>query len=123
MKDKTTALLLWLFLGIFGAHKFYLGKPLIGILYFFTLGFFFIGWFIDIFSLSSSVDLYNSYYRGGNKSNHNNNVNNIVVNVPQAFQATNPHIATDQIHKLGELKDKGFITDEEFQLQKNKLFN
>lgn len=126
MKDKTTALLLWLFLGVWGAHKFYLGKPFIGILYLFTFGFFFIGWFIDIFSLYSSVDLYNSVYGRGANTNHNNNVNNIVVNVPhtpQPFSAPNPHNMTEQIHKLGELKEKGLLSEEEFQVQKNKLLN
>ena len=128
MKDKTTALLLWLFLGVFGAHKFYLGKPIIGILYFFTLGFFFIGWFIDIFSLYSSVDLYNTVYGKGGNTNHNSNVNNIVVNVPHSPQSyatpnTNNNNVSEQLHKLGELKEKGLITEEEFTTQKNKLFN
>lgn len=33
MKDKTTAGLLALFLGGFGVHKFYLNKPILGIIY------------------------------------------------------------------------------------------
>lgn len=40
--------LLWLF-GFTGAHRFYYGKNLTGILYFFTFGFFLIGWVIDFF--------------------------------------------------------------------------
>ena len=40
--------LLWIF-GFIGAHRFYYGKTLSGILYFFTLGLFFIGWIIDLF--------------------------------------------------------------------------
>lgn len=35
-KNKTTAGLLGIFLGGFGAHKFYIGKPLIGFIYFIT---------------------------------------------------------------------------------------
>ena len=38
----------WLF-GFIGAHRFYYGKPVSGTLYFFTLGLFFIGWFVDLF--------------------------------------------------------------------------
>ncbi len=44
--------LLWFF-GFFGAHRFYFGKPLTGILYVLTLGLFFIGWIIDLFLIPS----------------------------------------------------------------------
>lgn len=48
-KDKIIALLLCVFLGNFGAHKFYVGKFGAGILYFLTMGLFGFGWFIDCF--------------------------------------------------------------------------
>lgn len=51
MKNKWAAFFLCLFLGFFGAHKFYEGKVGMGILYLFTLGIFGIGWVIDIFIL------------------------------------------------------------------------
>jgi TM2 domain-containing membrane protein YozV len=60
MKSKTTAYLLCIFLGLFGAHKFYLKKPGMGILYWLTAGLFFVGWIIDLFTLSRQVDQYNS---------------------------------------------------------------
>jgi hypothetical protein len=59
MKSKTTAYLLWLFLGLLGAHKFYLKKTGMGILYLFTAGLFFIGWIIDLFTLGRQVDQHN----------------------------------------------------------------
>jgi hypothetical protein len=59
MKSKTTAYLLWLFFGLFGAHKFYLKKTGMGILYLLTAGLFFIGWIIDLFTLGRQVDQYN----------------------------------------------------------------
>ncbi|MFT6956833.1 MAG: TM2 domain-containing membrane protein YozV [Halieaceae bacterium] len=40
--------LLWIF-GFIGAHRFYYGKRITGIIWFFTLGLFFIGWIIDLF--------------------------------------------------------------------------
>lgn len=40
--------LLWIF-GFTGAHRFYFGKPKTGILWFFTGGFFLVGWLIDLF--------------------------------------------------------------------------
>ena len=49
--NKWVALLLCVFLGFFGAHKFYEGKAGMGIVYIFTGGLFGIGWMIDIIAL------------------------------------------------------------------------
>ncbi len=46
--NKWVAFFLALFLGYFGAHKFYEGKTGIGLLYLFTFGLAGIGWFIDV---------------------------------------------------------------------------
>lgn len=59
LKKLWVAYILWFFFGILGFHKFYLEKIFVGILYFFTGGLFLIGWFIDLFTLPSQVDLYN----------------------------------------------------------------
>jgi TM2 domain-containing membrane protein YozV len=40
--------LLWIF-GFMGAHRFYYGRPVSGVIYFCTLGLFFIGWIVDLF--------------------------------------------------------------------------
>jgi Predicted membrane protein len=48
-KSKGTALLLCIFLGWCGAHKFYVGKTGMGIVYIFTAGLLCIGWVVDIF--------------------------------------------------------------------------
>jgi len=50
-KSKITAIILCLFFGFFGVHRFYVGKSGSGILYLFTGGLFGIGWFIDIILL------------------------------------------------------------------------
>lgn len=44
---KWTAFWLCVFLGEFGAHKFYEGKVGMGLIYLFTAGLFGIGWVID----------------------------------------------------------------------------
>jgi TM2 domain-containing membrane protein YozV len=38
----------WIF-GFFGAHRFYFGKKVSGVIWFFTLGLLGIGWLIDLF--------------------------------------------------------------------------
>ena len=60
MKSKPVAYLLWLFLGLIGAHRFYLGKIGTGILWLFTGGLFGIGWIIDLITLGGKVDTYNA---------------------------------------------------------------
>ena len=49
--NKWVSFFLCLFLGYFGAHKFYEGKAGMGILYIFTAGLFCIGWIIDTISI------------------------------------------------------------------------
>lgn len=48
VKSKTIALVLAIFLGYLGIHRFYVGKPVSGVVYFFTAGVFGLGWIIDI---------------------------------------------------------------------------
>jgi len=60
MKSKTFAFLLWFFLGIFSAHRFYLGKIGSGILYLLTGQLAGIGWIVDLFLIGTMVDNYNN---------------------------------------------------------------
>lgn len=46
--SKLIGYILWIF-GFMGAHRFYYGRPISGTIYFFTLGLFLIGWFVDLF--------------------------------------------------------------------------
>jgi TM2 domain-containing membrane protein YozV len=66
MKSKGTAYLLLIFLGVIGAHRFYLGKTGTGILYLCTLGFCGVGVIIDLFTLGNQVDVYNALHGAGN---------------------------------------------------------
>lgn len=50
-KNKWVSLLLCIFLGFLGAHKFYEGRVLLGVVYIFTAGVFGIGLVIDFFVL------------------------------------------------------------------------
>lgn len=57
-KNKWISLVLCVFLGFFGAHKFYEEKILAGIIYLFTLGLFGIGWIVDIIRLAFKPNPY-----------------------------------------------------------------
>lgn len=59
--SKWVALLLCLFLGFFGGHKFYEGKIGTGLLYMFTGGIFIIGAVIDFFNILGKPDPYYVY--------------------------------------------------------------
>ncbi len=53
--DFETAVILSVFLGCFGADRFYLGYPALGLLKFSTLGFFFLGHLLDIMLIASQT--------------------------------------------------------------------
>ena len=57
-KNKWLSLILCIFFGFFGAHKFYEGKTGMGILYIFTAGLFCIGWIADIVALCTKPNPY-----------------------------------------------------------------
>lgn len=116
MRSKTVAYLLWFFLGLLGAHKFYLGKMGIGVLYLLTAGIFGIGWLIDLFTLGNQVDMCNLLY----SNQFGTHTHNIVVNVPQQTQNSGTNVA-EQLQHLHALKNQGVITEDEFNTQKAKI--
>lgn len=61
-KSKLTEFLLCLFLGCFGAHRFYMRKYGTAILYLCTLGCFGIGWLVDVVRLAIGI-----FTKGGTK--------------------------------------------------------
>ncbi len=50
-RNKWAALALCLFFGVFGAHKFYEGRALMGVLYLCTLGLWGVGVLVDLLVL------------------------------------------------------------------------
>lgn len=63
-KDVGITYLLWLLLGVIGAHKFYLGRPGMGVLYLLTLGIVGIGLLVDLFTIPAQVRRYNAEAAG-----------------------------------------------------------
>jgi TM2 domain-containing membrane protein YozV len=58
--DYSVAWLLLTFLGVFGVHRFYLGKWFTGLLYLLTGGLFLIGLLYDLWTLNEQVSVINA---------------------------------------------------------------
>ncbi len=58
--DYTIAWILLTFLGVFGIHRFYMGKVLTGLLWLVTGGLLGIGWLYDLWTLNEQVDKLNT---------------------------------------------------------------
>ncbi len=54
--DYTVGWILLTFLGVFGIHRFYMGKWLTGLLYLLTGGLFLIGYLYDYWTLNGQID-------------------------------------------------------------------
>ena len=55
-KDYNVSWILLTFLGIFGIHRFYLGKWITGLIWLLTGGLFLMGWLYDLWTLNTQVD-------------------------------------------------------------------
>ena len=58
--DYNVAWVLLTFLGVFGIHRFYMGKWFTGILYLLTGGLFLIGYIYDYWTLNDQLTILNS---------------------------------------------------------------
>ena len=59
-KDYNAAWLLLVFLGLFGAHRMYMGKWLTGILWLFTAGLCGLGYLYDLWTLNDQLTMVNA---------------------------------------------------------------
>jgi len=57
--DYNLAWVLHVFLGVFGVHRFYMGKWISGLVYLFTGGLFLIGWIYDLLTLNDQISAIN----------------------------------------------------------------
>ena len=107
MKNKITAAILAFFLGGIGIHRFYLDEAGKGILYLIFCWTFIpaiIAFFDFIIFLTMSEENFNSKYNKGV--------------VPGVIAHMN---TADELEKLYSLKERGAITETEFQNRKAKL--
>jgi len=61
MRRRKTAIILCLFLGWIGVHRFYLGRLISGLVYLLTIGRFGVGWLIDLFRGGFAYPLHTAF--------------------------------------------------------------
>ncbi|MFT3993617.1 MAG: NINE protein [Dysgonomonas sp.] len=123
MKSKTTAAILAIFLGGIGVHRFYLNQSGLGILYLLFCWTFIplIVSLIDfIWLLTMDENRFNQKFNSNYHAPYPNHTN-ITVNNGTQNQSHTSTSTSDEIKKLYDLKEKGIITQEEFELKKKIL--
>jgi TM2 domain-containing membrane protein YozV len=117
MKSQSTAAILALLLGSFGIHHFYLGNTVAGVLsllFCWTFLPFLVSLVNFIQILAMSAEKFNKKYNTAPK----------LFNAQQAHKTVVAQAAEDisiKIGRLHDLKEKGAITQEEFDAQKKIL--
>ncbi|KAE8302054.1 TM2 domain-containing protein [Giardia duodenalis] len=91
-KSVSVTYILWFFLGVFGAHRFYLRRWCTAVLWLLTGGILGIGWLVDLFLNARMVELYN-------KAVHENNANVISL----ATQGQNTKTSTSYLSECTPL--------------------
>ena len=55
-RSYIVAYLLWFFLGVLGIHRFYLGRPVSGVIWLLTGGLLGVGWLVDVVLTAMMVE-------------------------------------------------------------------
>ncbi|BAC91091.1 TM2 domain-containing protein [Gloeobacter violaceus] len=109
-KNRSTAAILAMLLGWLGAHKFYLGRPVAGIVY---LLFFWTG----LPGLIGFVE--GVLYLVQSDSEFNRKFNPKLTYEPQKFLGD----PIDTLRRLEALRQEGLISEEEFEEKRRKLID
>ena len=106
MKNKTTALLLSIFLGGLGVDRFYLGYPGMGVLKLLTMGCFSVLYIIDIVRIATGSlgPADGTPYEGSDRAAKGMSID-------------------DALRKLTKLRDEGALNDDEYEAMKTNIFS
>lgn len=131
MKNRVAAALIAFFAGGFGIHHFYLGnkgKGIAYLLFFWTLIpsiLAFIDFFVLIFMEDREFDKkYNAnQYEYEDEYDYSDELLFHGDRQTDSTQTRYQGLDLDKLEKLGKLRENGVLTEEEFQAQKEFLFN
>ncbi|SVC50103.1 uncharacterized protein METZ01_LOCUS302957 [marine metagenome] len=121
-------LILCFFVGIWGVHRFYVGKIGTGILMFFTLGGLGLWLLIDLIMIACAAFRDKEgrsipYSSVGNLATTSHTVTNNSSSVnPSSDKKFDVHVASE-LRELSSLKEEGILTEEEFNKKKKELLN
>lgn len=124
-KDWLVTLLLAIFVGALGVHRFYTKKIGTGILWLLTGGCLWVGWLVDVIMIATSTfkDGDGLLILSDSKKREMG-----ISTTPVAVQAAPAKVDQsqgylDQLAQLAQLKESGVITAEEFEQKKAQLLN
>ena len=128
-REWVVCFVLCIFIGLWGVHRFYVGKIGTGILMLFTFGGFGIWWLIDLIIIATG----SFHDKEGRIIPHNKTINTLTTqNVPTNTTQNVPTKSSDktfntnvaaELRELASLKDEGIITEKEFNNKKKELLN
>ena len=123
--DWVICIILVVFLGFWGVHRFYVRKIGTGILMLFTFGGFGIWWFIDLIMIATA----SFTDKEGRAIPYTNTP---VINPSSSGNANKKSASNDQnfnvqvaseLRELSSLRDDGIITEQEFKKKKKELLS